>query len=177
MHNEKTVLQRLSEASHSSDLKHYPRRCDVDLLHAAGMAGQRSDLGHALLTLDRTLDRRDVPAALRETIALVQEVGGVRGWSLHPLKCRRIAAEVLKLYVEPACPACKGRGAVGLERDQAGQRAERVRPCHVCAGSGQRPVPQKWGREIRAVLYVLQNRRHEIGQRVRRAMGVRADVD
>lgn len=175
MNNDKTILQRLSEVTHSSDLTHREVRCDVDWLHALGLAGRSSEIGHALLVLDRTLDRRDVPAALRETVALTFSLGKKRGWSLTRIKATRIAIEVLGLYVSPACPVCKGRGVTGVERDRPQEYNPKT--CVKCGGSGKRPVPPKYNREIRVVLEVLHTRRHEIGRRVRKAMRTKADVD
>lgn len=175
MSDEATVLQRLSEASHSSDLSHRPTRCDVDWLHGAGLAAQRQRLGHALLTLDRTLDAQDIPAALNATIILVRHLAARHCWPMHQLKARRIAVEVLKMYISPACPACLGRGATGVDRHVPSEY--RPRTCMHCDGSGKRPAPLKHRREIREALYHMNQRRHEVGAAVRRAMGVRGDVE
>lgn len=175
MSDEATILQRLSEASHSSDLSHRHTRCDADWLHGAGMAAQRQKLGHALLTLDRTMDAQDIPAALNATVILIRQLAARYRWPMHPLKARRIAVEVLKMYISPACPACLGRGATGVDRNVPAEYNPRT--CMRCDGTGKRQPPLKHRREIREALYVMNQRRHEVGAAVRRAMGVRGDVE
>lgn len=176
MHSDKTVLEHLSQAMTSDDLTHRPTRCDVDFVGALGMAGAHDRQGSAIMDLDLTLSAGAALEAYRATVELVRHIAQRRGWGLTAMKTRRIAEGALRHYLKPACGHCKGRGMLGLDRDQAG-KAERVRPCDKCGGSGKAPLPVKYHREIREVLHVMEERRSAVGRRVRRKMRVRAEVE
>lgn len=176
MHSDKTVLERLSEAMTSDDLSHREKTCDIDYVGALGMAGTGDRQGAAIMDLDLTLSAGAAYEAFKATAELVRHIGQRRGWVLTPIKTRRIAEGALRHYLKPTCGCCKGRGLLGLDRDQAG-KAERVRPCDKCGGSGRAPLPAKYQREIREVLYLMEQRRYTVGQKVRRKMRVRAEVE
>lgn len=176
MHNDVTILERLAEATHSSDLSHKTRCSDIDYIHALGFAGQRHRQGSALMDLDLTLSPAAMAEAAAAALQITRRVAEKRGWALHPRSARRIATEALRHYVNPACTCCKGRGMTGLDRDQPG-KAERVRPCQACGGSGRQPLQRQHQREIREVLYVMEDRRRKVGAAVRRAMQVRGEIE
>ncbi|ANQ85064.1 hypothetical protein dqs_2027 [Azoarcus olearius] len=165
MHSDKSALERLSAAMTPDDLSHKPRACDVDYVGALGMAGTHNRQGAGAAY-----------EAFKATVELVRHIGQRRAWVLTPIKVRRIAEGALRHYLKPACGCCKGRGMLGLDRDQVG-KAERVRPCDKCGGTGRAPLPVKNQREIREVLYLMEQRRQTVGQRVRRKMRVRAEVE
>lgn len=71
------------------------------------------------------------------------------------------------------CPACYGKGSV--RKIEA--RAYNPRPCSACSGSGKRPLPRQDQREIREVLYVMEEERRRAGAGVRRAMEVGGAVE
>lgn len=177
----KTVLERLSEASVSDDLSHSVRRItDVDCIGALGMAGAgRSQAdGSALMRLDLTLDRQSLGPAIRAAQSITRRIGLHHGWQLTPRKIRVIASEALAQYLHAVCRTCSGRGMVGVDRDKAGKE-QRPRPCPTCSGSNssKRPLPQRYQREIRAVLYEMEKSRREVGASVRKRLRVRADVE
>jgi len=173
----KTILERLAEAAHSGDLSHKPRTCDVDYLTALGAAGARNRHGSALLDLDLTLEAGAMLEALKRTTEIVRQVCAKRGWPLTPMQTKHIAKDALRHYLKPACSACKGRGMLGVERDLPPEQRGRIRPCDACGGSGKEPLPRRYQRELRAVLAVMEQQRHNAGAGVRRKMRVRADVE
>lgn len=169
MSEQRTIHERLSAAAVSDDLSQNAERvADVDYLTAAGVAGSRHSLGSAVLRLDLTQDRNDLGPAIIAVMKLVGEIGAQRGWPMHALKRRRIAYAVLLHYLSPACPECKGRGMVGMDRDKPGEYKPRV--CNSCGGSGKRPIQRKHQREIREVLHVLDRRRDVIEGTIRKLM-------
>lgn len=172
----KTIFESLSEATVSGNLSQSDEHLtDVDYIGALGIAGQRSRVGHALLRIELTQDRNDIPQAMRATMDLVASLAKQRGWPMHALRRRKIAMAVLTLFLSPACPACKGRGMIGVDRDNPDEY--RPRPCTHCGGSGNRPIQRQYQREIREVLHILNARRTEIGGIVRKALGSRARVE
>ena len=177
MNDNKTILERLSEAAHSGDLSHKARRCDVDYLTALGASGARNRHGSALLDLDMTLKAGAMLEALKRTTEIVRQVCTRRGWPLSPMQTRHIAKDALRHYLKPACGACKGRGMLGVELDLPPEQRGRIRPCDACGGSGKAPLPRRHQRELRAVLAVMEHERHNAEARVRRKMRVRADVE
>lgn len=176
MHSDKTIIERLSEAAHSDDLSHRERICDVDYLAALGMAGATHRHGSALLDLELTLTPGAELEALKRTTEIVRKTSHKRGWPLTAMQAKHIAKTALRHYLKPACECCKGRGMLGLDRDAAG-KAQRVRVCDACSGSGRAPLPMRYQREIRAALEVMERQRHEAGVAVRRKMRVRAEVE
>lgn len=169
MSETKTIHERLSAATVSGDLSQCAERiADVDYLTAAGVAGSRHGLGSAVLRLDLTQDRSDLGPAILATIKLVSEIAAKRGWPMHAQKRKRIAYAVLLHHLSPACPECKGRGMVGMDRDRPGEYKPRV--CNSCGGSGKRPIQRKHQREIREVLHVLDRRRDVIEGTIRKLM-------
>lgn len=176
MHADRTVLERLSSAMTSDDLSHKEKVCDVDYVAALGMAGAHDRHGAAILDLDLTLSPGSGYQAFKAVVEIVRHIAQRREWSLTPIKTRRIAEGALRHYLKPACGCCKGRGLLGLDRDSP-EKAERVRPCDKCGGSGKEPLPVKYQREIREVLYTMEYKRHATGQRVRRKMRMRAAVE
>ena len=169
MSETKTIYERLSAATVSGDLSQCAERvADVDYLTAAGVAGSRYGLGGAALRLDLTQDRNDLGPAILATMQLVGEIASKRGWSMHAQKRKRIAYAVLLHYLSPACPECKGRGMIGVDRDKPGEYRPRV--CSACDGSGKRPIQRKHQREIREVLYIFERRKEIIEGTIRKLM-------
>jgi post-segregation antitoxin (ccd killing protein) len=135
---------------------------------------------------DATIDRakalgggnlsRGIRAALKEDKMDRHQIEAICQMAEATHDYNRGVLWALRHYLKPACGHCKGRGMLGLDRDQAG-KAERVRPCDKCGGSGKAPLPVKYHREIREVLHVMEERRSAVGRRVRRKMRVRAEVD
>ena len=137
MIEERTVLERLSGAMVSTDLTHKERICDVDHVGALGMAGRQHGIGSALLRLDLTHDADAVHGAMRATEAIVRKLGQSRAWALSTGKVRRIANDALRIYVEPTCRCCKGRGVLGVDRSAESH----LTTCKTCKGAGRVPKP------------------------------------
>lgn len=171
MTDDKTIIERMSQASVSDDLSHRETFCDADVLQAMGVSGIRQPLGHALLRLDLTQDRRDIPRAIEATMDTVATIARSEGWPMHVHKRRKIATTVLIHYLSPACPACKGRGMLGVERDKPDEY--NPKPCPTCGGSGARQLPQKYQREIRHILAVMQARQDVISRIVKKVLSHR----
>lgn len=133
MIEERTVIERLSGAMVSSDLSHKERICDVDHVGALGMAGRQHGIGSALLRLDLTHDTEAVRGAHAATEAIVRKLGASRSWALTPNKVKRVANEALRIYVDPTCRCCNGRGVLGVER----QADSHLDTCKRCKGAGR----------------------------------------
>ena len=75
----RSVLERLSEAKTSTDLSHRPTRCDVDYVAALGAAGIKHPAGSAILDADLTRDpdtlkvEASIPRIKPATILLVED--------------------------------------------------------------------------------------------------------
>lgn len=178
---QKTIIERLSQASVSDDLSHsFRHMTDVDCLGALGMAGAarfHAD-GAALMRLDLTLSRLALGPAIRAAQAITKRMGARLGWQLTPRKTRMIANEALAQYLHAVCRTCHGRGMIGVDRDKAGTE-QRPRPCPTCSGSNssKRQLPQRNQREIRAVLYEMEKARRDVGAAVRKKLHLSADVE
>lgn len=71
------------------------------------------------------------------------------------------------------CPHCHGKGKVR----KIVARAYNPRPCGPCGGTGKRPLPFKDQRQIREVLYVMEEARRRAGAGVKRAMEARGAIE
>lgn len=131
--DERTVLERLSEAKTSTDLTHRPTRCDVDYVAALGAAGIKQPVGSTLLDAGLTQSPDTLLDAYKATEKIVRVLAAKRRWLMTPHKLRTIATAAFKAYMLPACPACKGRGFVGLET--LGE--DTLKDCPDCKGAGR----------------------------------------
>lgn len=174
MNSDKPLLERLSQAKVSSDLSHRPTLCDVDFCAGSGAAAVHHRVGSALMNLDLTLERASIGPALAETTVIVRACAQKLGWSLTPIKTRRIAMEALRLYLRPTCEPCKGRGMLGVDRSEPDGRA---RPCPTCGGDGRAVPYRKSERYVRAVLAVMERARREFGGAVRKKMAMSGEVE
>lgn len=159
--DERTVLERLSEAKVSSDLSHRHGRCDVDYVGALGAAGINHPTGSALLDADLTQSSDTLTRAYKAAEQIVKLRAARNHWLMTPQKLRRIAMDAFRLYMAPACPVCKGRGYTGVETAAEeslvdcpdckgegvtyhaieGREKPVARPCETCHGKGK--VTQK----------------------------------
>lgn len=71
------------------------------------------------------------------------------------------------------CPHCHGKGQVR----KVTARAYNPKPCGSCGGTGKRPLPAKDQRQIREVLYVMEEARRRAGAGVKRAMEARGAIE
>ncbi len=130
--DERTVLERLSAAKTSSDLSHRTKTCDVDYVGALGAAGIKNPAGSALLDADLTRSSDTLLKAYKAVEQIVNIRAARHHWMMSSQKRRAIAIGAFKLYMEPACPACKGRGFTGVET----AIDESLEDCPDCKGSG-----------------------------------------
>lgn len=130
--DERTVLERLSAAKTSSDLSHRTKTCDVDYVGALGAAGIKNPAGSALLDADLTRSSDTLLKAYKAVEQIVNIRAARRHWMMSSQKRRAIAIGAFRLYMEPACPACKGRGFTGVET----AIEESLEDCPDCKGSG-----------------------------------------
>jgi len=130
--DDRTVLERLSEAKTSTDLSHRPTRCDVDYVAALGAAGITHRAGSAILDADLTRDPETIRGAYQATESIVKILARKRHWLMSPPKLRAIATAAFRAYMLPSCPACKGRGFTGVET----MVADRLIDCPDCKGHG-----------------------------------------
>ena len=130
--DERSVMERLSEAKTSSDLSHKHTRCDVDYVAALGAAGIHHPTGSALLDADLTQSADTIVRAYRAAEQIVRMIGARRNWLMTGPKLRAIATAAIRLYMAPACPCCKGRGFTGVETISE----EGLKDCPDCKGAG-----------------------------------------
>lgn len=72
------------------------------------------------------------------------------------------------------CPTCNGKRYVKKPPEPT-HYAPKV--CSHCRGSGKRPVPAQYNREIRDVLAIMESKRRAAGLAVKRQMGSRMEVE
>jgi len=130
--DERSVMERLSEAKTSSDLSHKHTRCDVDYVAALGAAGIHHPTGSALLDADLSQSADTIVRAYRAAEQIVRMIGARRNWLMTGPKLRAIATAAIRLYMAPACPCCKGRGFTGVETISE----EGLKDCPDCKGEG-----------------------------------------
>lgn len=72
-----------------------------------------------------------------------------------------------------ACSHCHGKGKVR----KVVARTYNPKPCAPCGGTGKRPLPAKDQRQIREVLYVMEEARRRAGSGVKRAMEAKGAIE
>jgi hypothetical protein len=124
-------MEILLRAEESSDLGEAPDGGlgDVDVLRAAGMAGQEHDLALQLWRLTILGERR----TLAGVVLMLMDIARKRGIE-HP---EEAVCSVVEWMMDPTCHPCKGRGLLPVDG------VEHVLSddvCTVCGGSGHRPT-------------------------------------
>jgi hypothetical protein len=181
MRAERTIVESLSGAMVSDDLRHKTTRCDVDFLTALGQSGahRRSGGGAVATTIFRlalTLDANDAANSLNATRQVVRDLAKAHRWPMTPRKLNTIAQHALRYFVRPVCDACHGRKFVGLAQEGGNRGVGAMRPCQTCNGSGRRPITGPFAEEVRTTVSRLEQLCTSAALDVRRRMRVRTDV-
>jgi hypothetical protein len=145
-----TVAEKYAMASTSSHLGvNLERRCDADLLIAAGWAASDPKRAAAL-----ALYRMSVAG---NTQGLETVIDTMDGWlngrmqrrGIRPMprhQRRELVAAVLRWWIRPVCGYCEGRCFELIPRDEAAESGAGVlsgTPCTACHGTGRRPVERE----------------------------------
>lgn len=124
-------MEILLRAEESSDLGEAPDGGlgDVDVLRAAGMAGQEHDLALSLWRLTILGERRTLAGVVLNLMDLAHRLGIEQA--------EEAVCHVIEWMMDPTCHPCKGRGLLpvaGVEHVLSDD------VCPTCAGSGHRPT-------------------------------------
>lgn len=124
-------MEILLRAEESSDLGEAPDGGfgDVDVLRAAGMAGQEHDLALQLWRLTILGERRTLAGVVLNVVDLA---GRLKIDNPEHATC-----EVIEWLMDPICHPCKGRG---LQPMEGVEHVLSDDVCTVCVGSGHRPT-------------------------------------
>ena len=131
-----TCRDRYASAVHTSDLTPRARSvlAPLDLLGAAGMAGQRQPLGMLLQRL------RAEPSAAAQRVAAAALAERLRE-AVRRRQVRRdgaasecVAADALAWWLDPTCRCCGGVQFVARDARLT------AKVCRPCAGTGRRPL-------------------------------------
>ena len=148
-----TTRDRLASARQSSNLADKPDRLtDVSVLAAAGMVSTGQAVGMALLRLRDSLDARSWPFCLAAVATRTRTLCSRLDPKISEREQHDLAEHILRRWVAPTCPACRGRGYETI----IGTPHMSGRPCQRCRGagvlsidaglpSGQKPVAQDVG--------------------------------
>lgn len=128
------MLEKLAHAETSSDLRHYPTPCAVDVLTAAGLAGIHAPIHLALYRLKYLNDAEEMGACKQLFIRWAYRSMCNRGVASQGAS--RLGVQALTQWVADVCECCKGRGFQIIP----GAPSLSDRPCGACKGSGKRPI-------------------------------------
>lgn len=134
---DRTMIERIASALSSHDLKMRESACDLDKIIASGWSARDRQLGAlgfwAKYVMDVEKTRQFLEQVRRLAVAKARERN--RGGSRDEL--HRLAEVVVFWWLADKCPTCDGRGVLVLEGEQITSNYE----CHVCTGTGIRPLP------------------------------------
>ena len=140
-------MTRLARALNSSDLAHYEKPCDSDMLQAAGLTAIRRSLGVLIVEAKEGAAGEGAHAVARIKYleqGLKARVGRLaRRWRVR-VDVDGVSVKVARELILDRCSVCHGRGFIPMKYD--GQRMVAVSAdlesltqdveCHVCLGSG-----------------------------------------
>ena len=140
-------MTRLARALNSSDLAHYEKPCDSDMLQAAGLTSIRRNLGILIVEAKEGAAGEGAHAVARIKDlehGLKARVGRLaRRWRVR-VDVDGVSVKVARELILDRCSVCQGRGLIPMKYD--GQRMVAVSvdlegstqdvECHVCLGSG-----------------------------------------
>lgn len=121
-------MRRITEALNRAETRGGQDGEQQELLAAAGLAGLRNPLGQALQRALCSLEPRDVARVADIMLDLLAPTPG-----LLPAERRVVVTAAVRVFLNPACPACCGRG-FGLIPNT---RKLGETPCPVCSGTGK----------------------------------------
>lgn len=123
-------MEILLRAEESADLgeSHDGTLADIDVIRAAGMAGQEHDLAMQLWRLTILGERR----TLSGVVLMLMDMASRLAINDH----EEAVCSVLQWMMDPTCHPCHGRGFEPMA-EAAHVLSDNV--CKVCGGAGQRP--------------------------------------
>ena len=129
---------RYAFALQSSNLKPNPiteLTGHVEIIHAAGVTGQRNTLAALLhrLRANRTRSRAAIAEARASLLVVAGNLAVLRRWSLTETAIARVADETLRLFLDPICHVCEGRKYQPI----IGTPTLSANPCTECRGTGR----------------------------------------
>lgn len=160
------VLERLSSAKVSGNLKLKEVRGDLDYIIALGaVALEINPAAAAMLNLHLAHDVTSYREARASALSIAKKIGSRKRWGFGLQEMEKIAKLALHHHLCPVCPTCYGR----KYEVQPGTPMLSDRTCPKCYGTGKRPLPLRRGREIRLVLTSLEMIEHaaEVAVRAR----------
>lgn len=163
------VVERMTRAFQSSDLSmDSDVRRDVDHLIALGVVDQHTGgAGGSVMRMHLAGSPADLRAARDSAIGVAKRLRARRGWELTGAEVKHVAELALAYYVFPACPHCAGRKFELVP----GTPVLSAKECRECGGTGKRPLPRRFGKEIRDVLASLDHieaiTEHAVARRLR----------
>lgn len=122
---------RYARAVTSRDLTPSHEQVALDVIGAAAMAAQKAPTGMLLQRVRADTTRASFEAALTELAAMLKQQRMATTFK----GALRQAEPVLRWWLDPTCPHCKG-----VRFDSINGRLQ-VRPCQRCQGSGRRAEP------------------------------------
>lgn len=110
-----------------------------------------SAIGKRLTALQAAASQLTYDQAKGALLDLVARLAKARRWALTQRQVERVAESSLLMHLHPICQCCHGRRYELIPgTPHTGQIV-----CPACAGTGQRPYPQRFRDEIAATLTVL----------------------
>jgi hypothetical protein len=164
------LLEKLISARLTGDLTvtaagHGP----ADVLIAAGAAAASMPAAADIISLHIDGSLAAQVEARRAVIAIAKRLNTKNGWAMRHRELLQAVQQALSFHVKPACDRCHG---VKYEPIEGNPRYLSTRPCRRCRGTGQRPHPAQWERQIAAILAEVQKlERDFIGAVRARLMG------
>lgn len=129
-----SVLDRLARAETSSDLRHYPDPCAVDVLKAAGIAGIHAPIHLALFRLKYLNDPGEISAC--KSIFTRWAGISMQRRGLDPERASRLGVQILTAWIDDTCKACAGQRYRIID----GTPALSTKVCGACKGLGTNPI-------------------------------------
>lgn len=159
-----TPIERLSVARLSDDLTLKKVRCDVDALIASAYSALRvNPRASDAIRLRLTMDASAWSGALARAKSLAISLNYREKWRLEDVQLLALATISLKQFLVPVCPACCGRRFEAV--DGTGRLSAKV--CKTCQGTGERPFPKDFGRQVRAIVRALEDDESKINSALR----------
>lgn len=129
-----SVLDKLARAETSSDLRHHPEPCHVDVLKAAGIAGMHAPIHLALFRLKYLNDPGEIAAC--KAIFTRWAYRAMVNRKIDPSGASRVGVQTLTAWVDDTCKACAGQKYRIIE----GTPALSTKTCGTCKGLGTNPI-------------------------------------
>ena len=165
MSDPKTTQERISHAMVSGNLKSSANGIgDAEYLTAVGMAAMRvHPAASPALRLHLAQDASSYKELRREVIKETGRLNFRERWNFINDQVRTVADAALRHFIVPVCDKC-----LGLKYERiTGTPMLSERVCRVCHGSGERPVMEKYRRQIAGVLNWLGRVEDDLVQAVR----------